>query len=188
MENEKTLINTNETSLEQRNYSKEFWYLNQLKWKLDFDFYKNPILSESNFYSSIARYIYTLQKEGWNREGEIQKFINSIINFNGSNPEKLLYIDKFLGEKQLKWSEEKGMNLDVELLESIITKLEKRYERWSRIIDSMIWVKPSMIPQRFYWRFTQSWLESKVIEENRKNFVNAMRQWMKKAEELKKEL
>lgn len=188
MENEKKSINTNEVSLEKRDYTKEFWYLNQLKWKFSFDFYKNPVLCESNFYSSIAWYIDTLQKENWDWETKIQDFINSIINFDGPDYEKLLYADKFLIKEKQEWYNKKNLNYDAELLESILSRIDSMYKRWKWHVSSITWVKSFMVPERYFWRFTQSWLEAKVIEEHRKNFVNAMRHWMEKAEELKKGL
>lgn len=188
MENEKLSINTNETSLEKRDCSKEYWYLNQLKWKLTFDFYKNPELCESNFYSSIAWYIDTLQKENWNWEAKIQNFINSITSFEWSDSEKLLYTDKFLMKEKQEWYNKQNMDYDAKLLKSILSRVDDMYKRWEGHVLTVTWVKPSMIPERYYWRFSQSWLESKVMNKNRENFVNSMKKQREKADELAKKL
>ena len=188
MENEKKSINTNETSLEQRDYSKEYWYLNQLKWKFDFNFYKNPILSESNFYSSIAWYIDNSKKENWNWEEKVQNFIDTIQNLNSSDSEKLLYADKILIKEKQKRYKENNMDFDFDILESISSDLDDRYKQGNNTVLCVTWIKSFMIPERYYWRFTESWLEAKVMNKNRENFVTAMKHWREKAEELKKKL
>lgn len=188
MEKEKQSINTNEVSLEKRDCSKEYWYLNQLKWKLDFGFYKNPVLCESNFYSSIAWYIDTLQKEYGDREVKLQDFINSIINFNGSDSDKLLYADKILIKEKQKWYDKNNMDYDKKLLDEILTSIDNMYKKWNGHVLTVTWVKSFMIPEWYNWRFTESWLEAKVVWENRKNIAAAMRHWMEKAEQLKGQL
>lgn len=188
MEKEKNLINANEISLEQRDYSKEYGYLNQLKWKFDFSFYKNPVLSESNFYSSIAWYIDVLKNEGWNWEEKIQSFIDSILNFNDSDPEKLLYADKILIKEKQKWYKEKNMSFDFDLLKSLSSDLDDRYKQGNGKVLCVTWIKSFMIPERYFKRFSESWIEAKVINQNRANFVNAMKHWREKAEKLKNEL
>ena len=189
MESEKNLINGPEITLEKRDRSKEYWYLNQLKSHLTFGFYKDPVLAESNFYSSIAWYIDTLQKTDWNWETKIKEFIDSIINFNGSDSEKLLYADKFLIREKQKWYKDHNMNFDMNLLESILSRIDDAYKTDGKgRVLAVTWVKPFMIPQRYYARFTDSWIEARVIDQNRSNFINSMKNQVEKAEELKNRL
>lgn len=188
MENERNSTNVPETSLEQGDYNKEYWYLNQLKWKLDFRFCQNPALCESNLYSSIAWYIDTIKKEGWEREEKIQSFINSIINLDASDSEKLLYVDKILIKEKQKWYNKEKMDYDVKLLESILSRIDNMYKREKGHLPIVTWIKPFMIPERYYWRFTESWIEWRVIDENRKNFINSIKEQRKKIDELEKKL
>ena len=84
MDNKET---TSETRLNTSNHSKEFWYLNQLKWKIPFDLCENSVYCKKNFFSTFARYIETLKKENTNWwENEIQDFINTVINGGFSSP------------------------------------------------------------------------------------------------------
>ena len=170
-------------------YEKEFWYLNQFKNLIDFNIYERSTYCEDNFYSTIARYIDCLQKNSHtNREQQTQKLIDSIKNFSWNEIEKIKRVDLFFYDKKIKRYELNWMGTNasaLKLARNDITAREKKYipnENW-KINALFPWIVSSAIPERYYTRFSQSWLESKVIEENRKNFVNAMRHWMEKAEE-----
>ena len=103
MENEKKLTNSNETSLESRDFDKEFWYLNQLEWLINFDLFKKSALSEYNFYSSIARYIDTAQKTNLEeREDNIKTLINQLKQYEWDDEyKKIMQIDNFLSKLKI---------------------------------------------------------------------------------------
>ena len=119
---------------------------------------------------------------------KIQNLINSVINFNGPDNEKLLYADKILIKEKQKWYNKKNLDYDTELLESILSRIDNMYKRWKGHVSTVTWVKSFMIPERYYTRFTESWVEEKVINENRKNFVDSMKKQREKADELVKKL
>ena len=194
MENEKRVSETNEASMNKRDYSKEIWYLNQFKDLIDFNIYERSTYCEDNFYSTIARYIDCLQKSSQkNREQQIQKLIDSIKNFSWDEIEKikrvyLFFYDKKIKRYELNWMETNASAL--KLARNDITAREKRYtpnENW-KINALFPWIVSSAIPERYYTRFTQSWLESKVMDKNRENFVNSMKKQREKADELAKKL
>lgn len=192
MENEKNLTNINEKSINKQDFSKEYEYLNKLKWYINFDLYKSPISCESNFYESLAWYIEKQKKlDISSREVKVSDFINSIINYKGTEQEKLLYIDKFLKTKKQEWFKENNMDWEAQWYDYLLQNIDKEYntldENW-KINVYINWIGNSEIPERYYWRFTESWLEAKVMNKNRENFVAAMKRWMEKAEELKKQL
>ena len=118
MDNKET---TSETRLNTSNHSKEFWYLNQLKWKIPFDLCENSVYCKKNFFSTFARYIETLKKENTNWwENEIQDFINTVINGGFSRWLELLKnLDKFLWEKQLKRYDENWYRNRAESMRSL---------------------------------------------------------------------
>ena len=108
MENEKRVSETNEASMNKRDYSKEIWYLNQFKDLIDFNIYERSTYCEDNFYSKIARYIDCLQKSSQkNREQQIQKLIDSIKNFSWDEIEKIKRVYLFFYDKlqlvKFKW-------------------------------------------------------------------------------------
>ena len=178
----------NNTLSSENDYSKEFHYINQFKWLIDFNIFTKPTLCESRFFETIAWYIDCLQKEDettW--EQKIQELIDSIITFKWNIWDKLWYIEKFFYDKKISrleanWWEKKA-------------EIAKMWPEWIEIWKSMFipneewkirgkftWIISPAIPERYRIRFKESGVEAKVIEENRKNFVAAMRHWMEKAE------
>lgn len=194
MENEKKVSESNETSLNKRDYSKEIWYLNQFKDLINFNIYEESTYCEDNFYSTIARYIDYLQKNlQIDREQQIQKLIDSIKNFSWNEIEKLKRIYLFFYDKKINRYEANWMKTNasaLRLARNDINARERRYipnKNWK--IDAIFpWIVSKAIPERYYTRFSQSWMESKVINENRKNFVDSMKKQREKADELAKKL
>ena len=192
MENETKKIEKFEWSVNTRSYEKEYWFLDQIIWYLKFDIYEDPLYCEKNFYSSLARYIDLLQKENPNSwETEVQKFINSIKNFSGTEVEKLKYVDKFFRQQQITRYKKINKPWYAKLTENSINGLDFLYshtnEEW-KCRWLMNCTPTYAIPERFYPRFTKSWLEKRVQDRNRDEFVKAMRYWREQADKLKEEL
>lgn len=192
MENEWKITNRTEKSLEKRDYSKEYWYLNNLKWIINFDIFNNPTLTEHNFYSSIARYIDLTQKAKSNeREEYTSKFIDEIKQFNWENEyEKIKKIDIYLTEKAIKWYKENWYWSNAWILERSLKNIEflyKKDEKW-KIKRTFSWIINSEIPERYYWRLRESWLWNRILKENKIAFARTIREQKEKADELKDKL
>lgn len=194
MENEKRVTEINEKSINNKDYSKELLYLNHFKWLVDFNIFERSTYCEDNFYSTIAWYINCLQKDSekdW--EQKIQKLINSLINFKWNEIEKIKSLCLFFHDKKVKryetnWREDNADTL--RLSHNSIKSWENTFipnEQW-KIKAIFPWMVSQAIPERYYTWFSQSWMESKVINENRKNFVDSMKKQREKADELAKKL
>lgn len=192
MENEKKFTETNENSLNKRDYSREFSYLNQIKWLINFNLYEQSTFCESNFCKTIARYIDSLQKKKpTNWEKDIQDFINSIKNFKWSEPEKLKYLEYFFGEKKIiwfksNWWQEKANNLRRLLNKTDLINLSYKPNSEWKIDVVFPWMIKEGIPERYYTWTTNSGFEDKVIRENRSALAKSIREQREKANGLQK--
>lgn len=193
MENERNLTNSNEaSSLEKRDYSKEYWYLNQLKWLINFDLFTKPTTSERHFYATIARYIDMMQKSKPNeREGAVQTFLNQIKQYEWEDEyDKIMHIDRFLAELTINWYKENNYWDNAWLLERELRNIQYLYEKnenWK--IDRILpWIIINAIPERYYWWLLETWLWDRIIGENRSALANTIREQKLKSEELKNRL
>lgn len=194
MENEKKVNESNENSLNKKDYAKEIWFLNQFKGLIDFNIFEKSTYCEDNFYSTIARYIDCLQKESqidW--EQDIEKLLNALKNFKWNEIDKIKNTYLFFYDKKIKRYEKNWWETNANALKLARIDINTREEwfipneQWK--IDAIFpWIIKQAIPERYYTRFTESWVEEKVINENRKNFVDSMKKQREKADELEKKL
>lgn len=192
MENERKATDTNEKSLESRDYSKEYWYLNQLKWIINFELFTNPTLIEHNFYSNIARYIDMIQKTEWEEwETHITNFINKIKDFNDENDyERIKKIDIYLTEITLKRFQESNLWDCARFLENSLGNIKYLYKKDEngKIHWIFSWIINTAIPERYYWWLWESWLWDRILKDNKIAFARAIREQREKADELKDKL
>lgn len=194
MENEKKFTETNENSLNKKDFSKEFSYLNQIKWLINFNLFKQSTLCENNFYETIAWYIDNSQKEDFvNWENSIQKLINSLKNFKWSEPEKLKYLYRFFGEKKItrfeaNWWQKKASNLKELLSEDDMMDFSFTLNSEWKVRAIFPWMIREAIPERYYTWTTASGFENKVISENRSALARSIKEQREKADELVKKL
>lgn len=181
----------NNTASSRSDYTKEFGYLDQIVNLVDFDLFEieKKTLCESNFCETIAWYIDCLQKEdGATREQKIQDLINELANFKWNWKEKRLYLEHFFNEKKVirlsaNWRENRAKLLQFTPRElDLINEMYKINNDWEKIEATFVWIMPETIPEWYWIRFRQSWVESKVMAENRNNFIESMKGWMEKAE------
>ena len=169
-----------ETRLNNSDYSKEFWFLNQLVWKIPFNLCEDAVFCKKNLFTSLARYIDVLKKEQPNWwENEIQSFINSIINGSlGTGLDLLKNIDSFLCKKKLKRFEENGYSNSANIVrnslenEEYLFKLSENWKTWSAIT----WISPEFIPDRYIEWSMNNWLFNEIRNENIKNIIDVFTQ------------
>jgi hypothetical protein len=169
---------SNETRLNTSNYLKEFWYLNQLEWKIPFDLCTDNVFCKKNFFSTFARYIETLKNDDnswW--ENEVQNFISSIINGSFWEWFELLKnIDIYLCEKQAKrykenWYEDLASSIEFILKHSkYLYQVEDDWKTGS----SITWIRWSLIPARYYEWSKNSWLLNEIKDKNLENLAQAL--------------
>ena len=192
MENEKKLTNSNETSLESRDFDKEFWYLNQLEWLINFDLFKKSALSEYNFYSSIARYIDTAQKTNLEeREDNIKTLINQLKQYEWDDEyKKIMQIDNFLSKLKKERYNKHNYWVNAKLLGKELDNLQYNYEKnedW-KINRIFPWIVKEAIPERFYIRSIKNNKSDKLLKENKSALIKSIREQREKADELEKKL
>ena len=192
MENEKKLTNSNETSLESRDFDKEFWYLNQLEWLINFDLFKKSALSEYNFYSSIARYIDTAQKTNLEeREDNIKTLINQLKQYEWDDEyKKIMQIDNFLSKLKIERYNKHNYWVNAKLLGKELDNLQYNYEKnedW-KINRIFPWIVKEAIPERFYIRSIKNNKSDKLLKENKSALIKSIREQREKADELAKKL
>ena len=192
MENEKKLTNSNETSLESRDFDKEFWYLNQLEWLINFDLFKKSALSEYNFYSSIARYIDTAQKTNLEeREDNIKTLINQLKQYEWDDEyKKIMQIDNFLSKLKIERYNKHNYWVNAKLLGKELDNLQYNYEKnedW-KINRIFPWIVKEAIPERFYIRSIKNNKSDKLLKENKSALIKSIREQREKADELEKKL
>lgn len=192
MENEKKLTNSDETSLESRDFDKEFWYLNQLEWLINFDLFKKSALSEYNFYSSIARYIDIAQKANLNgRENNIKALINKLKQYKWVDEyEKIMQIDTFLSKLKIERYNKNNYWVNAKLLERELDNFHYTYEKNEdgKIDRIFPWIVKESIPERFYIRSIRNNKADKLLKENKIAFARTIREQKEKADELKDKL
>ncbi len=192
MENEKKLTNSDETSLESRDFDKEFWYLNQLEWLINFDLLKKSALSEYNFYSSIARYIDIVQKANIKgRENNIKALINKLKQYEWDDEyKKIMQIDTFLSKLKIERYNKHNYWVNAKLLEKELDNFQYTYEKNEdgKIDRIFPWIVKEAIPERFYIRSIRNNKADKLLKENRSALSKSIREQRKKADDLAKKL
>ena len=180
----------NNTLSSENDYTKEFGYLDQASWALDFNLLKDPLYSEQWFYTTLARYIELMKTENKdNREIKIQEFINKIKNFPWSGKEKIKNYDILITKILLNWYSKKWDRFAKILQYRLDNSIDIIYEDYEwKINTSLVSIDVKSIPEWFYWRFTKSGLEERVVNRNREYFVESMRYQREKADELKQDL
>ena len=192
MENEKKITASNETIQESKNYSKEYNYINQLVWIIDFNLFKKSTQCENCFYSTIARYIDTMQKERPNdREIAVENFIYEIKKCEWNDEyEKIMQIDIYLSKLKIDRYKKHNDQAWAELLEFELKNFKYTYKKdqdW-KIRRILPWVIIDKIPSRYYYWLWESWLWDRIVKENRSAFARTIREQREKSEELKKDL
>lgn len=168
-----------ETRLNSSNYPKEFWYLDQLKWKIPFEnLCTKPVLCKKNFFSTLARYIETQKKEKSNSwEKEIQNFIDSILNGNLWKWIDLLKnINIFFAKNLIKWYQDIWDEYSLQWVENSLKYIEywfKNNSNW-RTSTVICWVAGNYVPERFYEWTNDSWLLNEIREKNISDLANAL--------------
>ena len=192
MENEKKLTNSDETSLESRDFDKEFWLLNQLEWVINFDLFKKSALSEYNFYSSIARYIDIAQKTNLKeRENNIKTLINKLKQYEWDDEyKKIMQIDTFLSKLKIERYNKHNYWVNAKLLERELNNFQYTYEKNKdgKIDRIFPWIVKEAIPERFYIRSIKNNKADKLLKENRSALSKSIREQREKADELEKKL
>lgn len=173
-------------------YKKEFAFLDILQSRLNFGLFirsdgtSRSVYCESCFYETMAWYIET-QKEAhpYEWEEKVQSLINDILSHD-NDIDRFKYIENFFRPIKIDWYKSHGWETNAKLLEL----REGEWEIWDRLwtpndqgkIKGVLpgIVEPA-IPQWYWTWFDRSELEKKVIAENRKNLINALRHGMNKA-------
>jgi len=171
----------NETTSEKRlntsSHLKEFWYLNQLVWKIPFDLCENSVFCKNNFFSTLARYVETLKDEKpelW--ENEIQEFINSVKDGGfGKWFDLLRNLTIFLCKKQMERYDKNWNQDSVRIMKSIIDSkyLLEEEENW-KTRSVIPWVRTELIPDWYYEWTANSWLYNEIRERNVKDLANVL--------------
>lgn len=167
----------NDTSLNTPDCSKEFWFLNQLVWKLPFELYDEPVLCKKNFFTTFARYIEELKnKTPDSREQEIQKFIKSIVDGEfGSGIDLLKNVDYFLSNEIIKRYEE-IWNMDEVNMRKQTLNYDGKYKVRSdwKTMTVFSWVSSNRIPDWYYEWSKNSWLLNEIKDKNLENLAQAL--------------
>ncbi len=194
MEKEQKTVEKNEDSLNKRDYSKEFSYLNEIRWLINFNIFESSTFCEDNFCTTIAWYIDNLQKEKpeiW--EKEIKDLINSIKIFQWTESEKLKNLFYFFWEKKAIRFENNWWWDNAKIMRDLLTRkdsLNRLYtpnSEW-KIKWNFPWIIKEAIPDRYYIRSIKSGLEDKIVNTNRSSLASTIRKQREKADELKKKL
>lgn len=168
---------TSETRFNTSSHLKEFWYLNQLEWKLPFDLCENNVFCKKNFFSTLARYIETLKKEKTDTwENEIQNFIDSVVNGSfGKWLNLLKNVNTFLCKKQLERFNKNWYQDSARLMENILEMkhLFEEEENWITS-SSIVWIRTDLIPNWYYEWTANSWLYNEIREKNVKDLANVL--------------
>ena len=175
-------------------YEKEFAILNCLHEKLDFSVFTEPVLCESNFFETMAWYIETLKDDDtldengmplWkNWDVRCWALVDKILEFE-DDKKRYWFIDRFFHPLKIDWLMTHGWEQNARIAK-IGPKVLEIWESMFHLDDDkkikaeIPGIVSPAIPQWYWTWFKESGLEAKVIGENRKNFVAAMRHGMEK--------
>ena len=166
----------NETGINTQNYSKEFSYLNQLKWKIPFNLIcTKSIICEDNFFSTLARYI-EKQKEkniSW-WEVEIQNLVSSIINGKYWKWIDLLKnINTLFLKKQIERYSSQWEMFYVEYLEDLLKYSDYVFkDQWDWKTSTVLaWIASNLVPERYFKWSADNWLINEIRDKNIENLA-----------------
>ena len=162
-------------------YAKEFAFLDDpILRTLNFDLYESSTFNKKNFYTNLAFVIDRLQKKDkstW--ESVVKQFLDSLFELD-DDVYRLLYADAFL-VTYLRDAYEEGGNYFAEICSRDLGCLFNRYcdprcrDENGLFRKLTIGIHTGGIPKWFWTWFDKSELESEIIDENKRSFVNSIR-------------
>jgi len=175
-------------------YKREFALLDGITGKFDYSIFNSPVLSENNFFCVIAWYIEILKKasiDDWDKT--INQFVDDALQIDDIY-DRFLFISKHILTVEIDWYSTNGYSFNADLCKSILERSDSLYQRakekdkcnGDKPIKCLPGISSNLVPKWFWTWFDGNELEKKVMEANRRNFVNNIRQVMKKNEENEK--
>ncbi|MBR4388747.1 MAG: hypothetical protein IKT00_06175 [Prevotella sp.] len=164
-------------------YEKEFAVLDFLYKKLDFSIYEDAVYNEAQFYTTVAWYIELLKEQygpsGW--EEQMQHLIDDIFRIE-DEAERFKYLYYFFGNLKVKWYKSHGFEFNGDILEGVLNKRDLTDRMYSRrpIEDLFPGIVKKGIPQWYWIWFGGHDLERKVMNANRRSFIDSVRKSMNK--------
>ena len=155
-------------------YKKEFAIMNWLYERLSFNIYEQSLFCEVNFYKTMAWYIETQKEESVNWEEKVQATLDTIMGVK-DEVDRAKYMEYYFGGQKIIWFRNHGWEEKADNLQRLLSKLSFKRNKDGKI-DVVFpgMVKPA-IPQWFCTWLNGHDLEHRVIADNRRSQVEALR-------------